>query len=231
MRLIRQFFGALYSLLATRAAMDRSNADSIKRVKEGKGELTIVLHGVFATYYGAPAPLVKFLKRHNVNAVSIGYDWRAHLKTQAQEIKRQIEVIMNDAGVSKINIIGISLGGAVARCYIESFGGKEKIYKMVTAFTPFTPDTKKGKNLASRIITLIGKGTQQDVEYAREIKKLFSVKNHLAIYGFHDHISGDQYPLEDVPIKQVGIPGGHTFVSFNPQVMKLTAKYLTQGSK
>jgi hypothetical protein len=33
-------------------------------------------------------------------------------------------------------MLGISLGGVIARAYIEQFGGKEVVKKLVTVFTP-----------------------------------------------------------------------------------------------
>jgi len=213
--------------------MERSNQESIARVKNGQGELTVVLHGILATYYGAMKPLVRFLKKRNINAVSVGYGYRVDLKAQAEDVALQIQEVMHQAGVSKINLVGVSLGGCVARYYIEGLGNQSQVQKLVTVFTPGlmpTVASSTSKNLAYYMERMFSSNYDKSMAAAKEIEGRFSLTTHLALYGLNDHIVGTQYPIP-ASIKQVGVPGGHTFVSFNPLVMRLIAEYLASGNR
>lgn len=227
-RQLEQIYFAMRTLFATRVSMDRLNRESIARAKSGHGELTVILHGIFATYYGAMWQFVEFLKKRNINVVAIGYDYRADLKTQAEQVSTQIEEMLRETGAPTINLVGISLGGVVARYYIEGLGKRSRVRKLVTVFTPvLTPTTSRttSKNLAYYMEKIISSDYDKSMAAAKEIEGHFSIKTHLALYGLHDHIVGKQYPVL-AEIKQVAVPGGHVFVSFNPNVMRLVADYL-----
>lgn len=228
MRQIKQLYLALQTLFATRASMDRSNEESISRVKNEQGELTVVLHGILATYYGAMKPFVRFLKKRNINVVSVGYDYRADLKTQAEEVAVQIEELLRRARVSKVNLVGVSLGGGVARYYVEGLGNQARVGKLITVFTPVLTPTvvdSTTKNVAYYMEKMFSSNYDKSMAAAKEIEGHFSLTSHLALYGLHDHIVGKQYPIS-ANIKQVAVPGGHVFVSFNPRVMQLVTEYL-----
>lgn len=217
---------ALSSLLATRKQMDLYNKISIDEVAKNGGELTIILHGVFATYYGAMSPFAKFLRRAGINTVSIGYDYRADPKTEALDIGAQIDNIMRQAKVTKINLVGVSLGGVVARYYTEILGNQDKINKLVTVFTPMI--MKSTRFIATYINKLISRTPALNMSESQEMIGHYTVKKHLAIYGLNDYVVGKEYPLPNANenVTQVAVSGGHSLVSYNTAVMNVVADYL-----
>ena len=206
--------------------MDRSNAESMEEVRRTGKELTIVLHGIFESYYRNMAPLVFFLKRQGLCVVSVGYNYNTNLKGQAEEIAWAIDRIMRETQVTKINLVGRSLGGAVARYYTEAMRNQEKLHKIVTIFTPISVKQSVG-TIAYRMEMILGGKENKSFQESEEIEGLFTVKNYLALYGFDDRIVGNQYPTV-LPIRQQGVPGGHVLSAYNPYIMEAVCAYLKE---
>ncbi|MBU1457864.1 alpha/beta hydrolase [Patescibacteria group bacterium] len=61
------------------------------------------------------------------------YDWRKNLDTLADELKLYLE---NLGLTDKVNLVGHSMGGLVARSYLQKHGSDDKTNKLVTAGSP-----------------------------------------------------------------------------------------------
>lgn len=127
-----QIINSMKIIFGTKKKVDKMNFDSINNIKKGKKELTFLIHGVGVNYYRAMYPILTWFKKKKMDIVSIGYDSSKDIEISGIIINKQIENIMKKANVSKINLIGISLGGLVARYYIECLGGKRKVNKLIT---------------------------------------------------------------------------------------------------
>lgn len=229
-RMVLRFFYPLYVVVASKKKVDQINRASIEKVKKDGGELTILLHGIMTNYYSSTYWAIKWFLRNGLNVVSLGYDYKADVAVSAVKIKRQMDAILQETGSKKVNMVAISLGGSIARYYIEKFDGKDAINKLVTIFASITTANVDHPPLALRLMRLVSR-KQAEISLARgwEIDHLFSVKDHLAIYGTSDWIVGsDGYPLKYAPsyIKQVSVPGGHMLVSYNVDAMEEALRYL-----
>lgn len=226
---ILHFFLPLYVLAASKKKVDAINRASIEKVNKEGGELTIVLHGIMTNYYSSMYWVIKWFLKNGLNVVSLGYDYRMDVAASAINIKQQMDAILQETGGKKVNMVAISLGGSVARYYIEKFDGKNVVNKLVTIFASITTPDGDKPTLALRIMRLVDR-KQAQISLARgwEVDHCFSVKNHLAVYGTSDWIVGrDGYPLKYAPsyVKQVSVPGGHLFVSYNVDAMEETLKF------
>lgn len=225
---IKEFLEIFKTFFGTKRKVNLINKDSIRQARYNKKELTILFHGVAANYYSSVYPVILWLKKRGIQVVSIGYDDGKKIESSALKIKRKIDRIMKKARVKKINIIGISLGGVVARYYIEELGQKNKINKLITIFAPVTDVKNK---ISVMFNSLIG-GNPENVNYVnKKMRGKFSVKKHLAIYGKNDEIIGKQYPIKNIPkyVKEVPFNGDHMFIAFNMGVMKLALDYLNEN--
>lgn len=224
-RVLAEALIMLKTVPASRAKMDRSNAESIEEARETGKELTVLLHGIFCNYYRQVAPFVSLLKKQGICVVSIGYDYTTDTRRQAEDVEKKIEAVMKEAGVTTINLVGISMGGTVARYYAEGLKNHARIDKLVTAFTPIVLDKN---SLAYKIEKIVNPEFDTVPNPSDGIEKSFSVEHQLMLYGTHDHIIGDQYPIKDAPayVIQRQIPGGHMTSSFNPVMMEATARFL-----
>ncbi|MDD2766931.1 MAG: alpha/beta fold hydrolase [Candidatus Moranbacteria bacterium] len=229
-RMVLRFFYPLWVFFSSRKKVDAINENSIRAASATDGVITILLHGIFTNYYSAPYWAIRWLKSNGIQVVSLGYDYWADAETAATQIKNQIDAIIARTGVHKINIIGISLGGGVARYYVEKLGGKDVVEKLVTIFTPIGT-RKSGKyDIAFLMNKLVSsEGADISKKQTDAIAHSFSAKNHLAIYGTSDWIVGSQtYPLSDAPLSvtQVPVAGGHLLVSYNTDALELALGYI-----
>lgn len=69
------------------------------------------------------------------------YDWRKNVSDLADDLKPRIEQMYQENSNQKINLVGHSLGGLVARAYVQKYG-KDKINKLVTVGSPHQGSVK-----------------------------------------------------------------------------------------
>ena len=67
------------------------------------------------------------------------YDWRKNNATTARSLQSKVEGIINETKISKVDVVAHSMGGLVARAYIEEIEGSiynNTIDKLITLGTP-----------------------------------------------------------------------------------------------
>ncbi|MBI2890551.1 MAG: alpha/beta fold hydrolase [Nitrospirae bacterium] len=62
---------------------------------------------------------------------------RAPVEILAEAIMKKVEAIRRETGVSKVILVGHSLGALAAHYYIEKLGGKEAVERLVTICAPY----------------------------------------------------------------------------------------------
>lgn len=208
------------------------NEACLRGAELGDGEIIIILHGIFTNYYSAVYWAAKWFKHSGVNVVSIGYDYRADLKTSAMEVKRQIDQILTRPGIKNVNMIGISLGGQVARYYVEMLGGKSVINRLVTIFSPLRAPREGDFSIAKFMDQFSGNKeiTKRSMEQTIEMEEKFSV-DHLALHGTRDLIvSKLALPIHETKdVIFIPVPGGHTLVSYNTIAMEYAHMFILYG--
>jgi len=223
-------FYVLSIIFASKKKVDRLNKLSISEAIENKKEITILIHGIATNYYRYMYGLVKWFRKHNICIVSVGYDYTKSPRIGAYKIKGEIEEVIRKAGVKKVNILGISQGGLVARYYIELLGGKKFVDKFVTIYSPIKEVSEN--SIGFKLNKFTNGHPELSNTAIREIDSLFSIKKHLAIYGKKDEILGNQYPIPkriNKDIIQIPISGRHLFITYEPTAMKLALDYLEDG--
>lgn len=213
---------SFYSIFGSKKKMDKLNRDTIENVRKNKNEITILLHGVFLKYYRSMYGTAGYLRKRGINAVSVGYDSLQFSNiNSAKKVKLEIKKIMKQADVKKVNIIGLSLGGAIAR-YIVEYLNKEKMINKLITFCTMTQDKTF---LVGMLMSDIDKTHSSNRKFFKKIYEKYTFKNHLAIYGLSDIFMGEHYPIKQ-KIKQIGVPGGHFFMMYNPIALDVAIKYL-----
>lgn len=229
-RMVLRFFYPVWVVMASKKKVDALNENSLRAAQATDGIITIFLHGIFTNYYSSPYWALRWLKSNGIQVVSLGYDYEEPVATAALQIKEQIDAILARTGIRKINIIGLSLGGCVARYYVEKLGGKEIVEKLVTVFSPVGSPGPHDFSVAYLMNKLVdAKKAAISKEQSDAIAHSFSAEKHLAIYGTADWIVGPHtYPLQNVPesVTQVPIAGGHLLVSYNSDALDIALGYL-----
>lgn len=128
----------------------------------------LLIHGIFhnhSAFYG----LKKRLKRlgwGQVYTMNLS-TYRKGIVELSEEISQRVNIILNTTKTPKVDIIAHSLGGIIARYYIQFLGGAEKIRHCVTLGTPHR----------GTLLSAIGVGKSiKDLRYQRGIIKKLNSK-------------------------------------------------------
>ncbi|HJQ45630.1 MAG TPA: alpha/beta fold hydrolase [Amycolatopsis sp.] len=68
--------------------------------------------------------------------VSFSYGWLDDVRTAAARLSSQVEQLCAVTGTDGLDIVGHSLGGLIARYYVQRLGGHERVGTLVTIATP-----------------------------------------------------------------------------------------------
>ncbi len=74
-----------------------------------------------------------------MNLFTFPYDWRRDNETSAHSLQGKVEDVQQSSGVSRVDLVAHSMGGLVARAYIEAVGGalyNDTVDQLVTLGTP-----------------------------------------------------------------------------------------------
>jgi len=104
-------------------------------------EVVLLLHGFFQTR-NIWEVMEKRLRHNNYGVFSLnlgGLLWRFNTRSieyQAQWLAEKIERITTKHKIKKIHIIGHSMGGLIAKKYIQEYGGEKHVRSLITLGTP-----------------------------------------------------------------------------------------------
>jgi hypothetical protein len=62
--------------------------------------------------------------------------WTSDVRAAARQLAETVETICEQTGYERIHIVGHSLGGLVARYYVQRLGGDDRVHTLVTLGTP-----------------------------------------------------------------------------------------------
>ena len=97
----------------------------------------ILIHGYFHNRSGLMV-MSRALKRHGFkNLHAFNYNpLRRGIPEIAESVGRRVEQVLEQTGAPKVHLVGHSLGGLLARWYVEQMGGQSKVHSVVTLGTP-----------------------------------------------------------------------------------------------
>ncbi|EGX56615.1 lipase [Streptomyces zinciresistens K42] len=114
-------------------------ADDTARLPAQPRPPVVLLHG-FIDNRSVFVLLRRSLARHGRQQVeSLNYSpLTCDIRTAAELLGRHIEAICERTGSSRVDIVGHSLGGLIARYYVQCLGGDLRVRTLVTLGTPHT---------------------------------------------------------------------------------------------
>ncbi|MFJ3574856.1 esterase/lipase family protein [Streptomyces rubiginosohelvolus] len=96
----------------------------------------VLLHG-FIDNRSAFVVLRRALTRHGRHLASLNYSpLTRDVRTAAELLGRHVEEICARTGHDRVDIVGHSLGGLIARYYVQRLGGDRRVRTLVTLGTP-----------------------------------------------------------------------------------------------
>ncbi|MEV7531217.1 alpha/beta fold hydrolase [Streptomyces hydrogenans] len=106
-------------------------------VTGGGGRPVVLLHG-FVDNRSVFLLLRRTLARHGRDQVSsLNYSpLTCDLRTAAEALGRRIDAVLDRTGRTEVDLVGHSLGGLIARYYVQRLGGDARVRTLVTLGTP-----------------------------------------------------------------------------------------------
>ena len=209
-------------------------------------QTVLLLHGFFQTR-NIWDVMEHRLRREGFGVVSLnlgGLFWRFNTKSitkQAEFLYAKMEKICKNHDLEKFHIVGHSMGGLIAKHYIQSHGGDKRVQSLVTLGTPHhgTPTAILGVGLMG--LGLLSISPMQMLPKSRLVQRLKSENfpSHIpitSIFSRHDVIcpwwasvlrSTPQQPnIKNIQLRKVG----HSELTSHPKVFQALLDELKRAS-
>jgi len=144
-------------------------------------------------------------------------------------VYKKVDELRNASGVDKVILVGHSMGGVIARNYIQIRGGADKVEKCILLASP-----NAGSRLSPFALSRLGKLLLPRSEFLKRLNeaKLPANLPMTAIYSRHDNIV---IPFDSGRIdgaRNVEVQGlGHISTLYAPSVLKALVGALREGGE
>lgn len=188
----------------------------------------ILLHGLFQNR-SCLLPLQWRLRAAGFDRViSINTPPWLDLETLTERLRRAVEQVRAATGAEQVHLVGHSMGGIIARNYIQLQGGAPQVASCVTLGSPH-----RGSKLAPFAVSRLGRGLLPGSQLLTRLNAvpLPAGVRFTAIYSRHDNII--------VPMDSARLEGadnieldalGHTAMLFSRQVAEVVVADLNSGA-
>jgi triacylglycerol lipase len=98
----------------------------------------LLIHGIDDTHAGME-PLGRYLDGRGWRSFSfdmVPNDGQVGLDELARQVKSQVAAVRARTGAEKVDLVAFSLGGVVARVYLQELGGASEVERLVTISSP-----------------------------------------------------------------------------------------------
>jgi triacylglycerol lipase len=183
----------------------------------GKGTPILLLHGLFHN-----RSCWWLLKRRLENAglgpiYTINLNtWRSDIEPLTERVANKVDQLRREHGIERVDLVGHSMGGVIARNYIQRRGGSGKVRHCICIATPH-----EGSRLAPFALTPLAQVLMPGSEFLQHLaegQRPAGVR-FTNLYSRHDNlvIPGESALLDDIPNLEVsGI--GHSCLLYSRRV-------------
>ena len=224
-------------LLAERAdlADPRFRTDSLSPVMRGlitedinaAGRPILLVHGI-ADNRSAFSVLRRTLRRRGYGRIStINYSpLTSDIRRAAADFGRQVERICGQTGYEQVFVVGHSLGGIIARYYVQCLGGDRRVHTLVTLGSPHAGTQLARLAPLVRVARQLLPGSELMRELAGPAPRCTT--RFVAIYSNRDEVvlpnRSARLDHPDLSVTRLQVPGvGHLALLVNRAVMHAVA--------
>lgn len=228
-------------LLAEQAGMEdsRYRIDTLSPLTRGliladitaAGQPVLLVHGL-GDNRSAFTLLRRTLRRRGFGRiVTVNYSpLTSDVRRAAADLARQVERICQQSGYEQVFLVGHSLGGIIARYYVQCLAGDVRVSTLVTLGSPHA-----GSQLARMAPLLVGRQLRPNSDLMRELAGPARCSTRfLAIYSDRDEVvvpnSSARLEHPDLVVSTLKVHGvGHLSLLVNSTVAHAIAGALTTG--
>jgi pimeloyl-ACP methyl ester carboxylesterase len=185
----------------------------------------ILLHGLFENR--ACWLWVKFrLRRRGFRSLhTINLPPWKDIESLTERVAKRVDELRHAAGIEKVHLVGHSMGGIIARNYLQIRGGGQKVDRCVLLAAP-----NCGSKLAPFSIAPLGKVLLTGSEFLKRLAQapLPATQRIVAIYTRHDNmVLPVRYARLDgaINIELAGM--GHSTLLYHPRAFRVLAQALS----
>jgi triacylglycerol lipase len=159
---------------ATRESAERFTLDDLPPVQRGlllgdvvaAGTPILLVHGLVDNR-SIFTLLRRALQRRGFGHITtLNYSpFTQDVRAAAARLAHQVERICEDTGYERVHVVGHSLGGVVARYYVQRMGGDGRVHTLVTLGTPHS-GTHAARLLPQRLVRQLRPGSELMSELA-----------------------------------------------------------------
>ncbi|MFL6138252.1 MAG: esterase/lipase family protein [Frankiaceae bacterium] len=197
---------------------------------EAAGTPILLVHG-FVDNRSVFALLRRQLRRRGFGRIgALNYSvFTADVRTAAQQLADAVERLVDETGFERVHLVGHSLGGLVARYYVQRMGGDERVHTLVTLGTPHG-GTRSAHLLPHRLCRQLRPGSDLLAELAEPAPGCRT--RFLALWSDLDQLivprSAAQVLHPDLRATNVLVRGiGHMSLPIHPQIVHHICTALT----
>ncbi len=154
------------------------------------------------------------------------------VRTAAAELGERIEAFCVATGTEQIHVVGHSLGGIIARYYVQRLGGHARVHTLVTLGSPHR-GTQLARLLPVRLCRQLRPGSDVLAELAEPAPGCTT--RMLAVYGQIDQLvvpaRSARIDHPDLVVRNVMVAGvGHMSLPVDPRVARMVADELQRSA-
>lgn len=149
--------------------------------------------------------------------------WR-DMETLTEELAKKVDELRITLKVDKVILVGHSMGGIIARNYVQNRGGAAYVHGMVTLGSPH-----HGSKLAPFALSPMGKTLLPDSTFLRQFNSVVwpQVTQAVSIFTRYDNIVLPAESAKMAGATLVELDGmGHTALLFHPRALQATIEAL-----
>jgi len=204
----------------------RDIGDVVPRVRKGESvrDVVVLVHGFFASA-GVFRPLRDRLERdRGTRVASFSHVPGATVPTIAFSLGKLVARLPRAA---RIHIVGHSLGGVVARYYVQELGGHARVAQTISLGAPFG-----GAPLAARIPVFVGRDLRPNSTLLTRLRARAHEHGvpHLSIAGTADLTVPHDHALDFPWGDRISLEGrGHNTLLFDDEVARIVVDRVTRS--